>query len=71
MGEGYFIGEIDPLLNEGPLGKLTTTLIAIKDTDAFVIDKAHLLHFFKKNLGVLLKINYLKYFGPSSDNILN
>lgn len=48
MGEGYFIGEIDALLNEGPLGRLTTTLIAIKDTDAFVIDKAHLLHFFKK-----------------------
>ncbi|KRX03433.1 Cyclic nucleotide-binding protein [Pseudocohnilembus persalinus] len=64
MGEGYFIGEIDALLNEGVHGKLTTTLISLKKTEAFIIDKHMLLNFFKKNLGVLLKINYLKCFGP-------
>ena len=55
MGQGYFIGEIDPLVNDG---KLTTSLISLKPTEVFVIDKNDLVHFFKKNLGVLLKINY-------------
>lgn len=64
MGEGFFIGEIDALLNDGPQGKLTTTLISLKPTEALIIDKINLIHFFKKNLGILLKLNYLKYFGP-------
>ena len=59
MGEGYFIGEIDCIINDKPL---TTSLISLKLTEVFLIDKAELLHFFKKNLGILLKINYYKYF---------
>jgi hypothetical protein len=59
MGEGYFIGEIDCLLNEKPL---STSLISLKPTEVFLIDKQDMLSFFKKNLGILLKINYLKYF---------
>lgn len=59
-----FLGEIDALLNNGDKGKLTTTLISLKPTEALLIDKTHLIHFFKKNLGILLKLNYLKYFGP-------
>lgn len=59
MGEGYFIGEIEALLNDTPL---TTTLISIKSTEVFIIDKNDLVSFFKNNLGILLKLNYLKYF---------
>lgn len=59
MGEGYFIGEIDCIINDKPL---TTSLISLKLSEVFLIDKVELLHFFKKNLGILLKINYLKYF---------
>lgn len=59
MGAGIFIGEIDPLVNDD---KLTTTLISLKPTELFIIDKNDLLNFFKKNLGILLKINYKKFF---------
>ncbi|EAR94504.2 cyclic nucleotide-binding domain protein (macronuclear) [Tetrahymena thermophila SB210] len=59
MGEGFFIGEIDSLVNDKPL---TTTLISLKPTEVFIVDKNDLVSFFKKNLGILLKLNYLKYF---------
>lgn len=59
MGEAYFIGEIDSILNNKCL---TTSLISIKPSEVFIIDKSDLLHFFKINLGLLLKINYKKYF---------
>ena len=59
MGEGFFIGEIDALVNDKPL---TTTLISLKPTEVFIVDKNDLVTFFKKNLGILQKLNYLKYF---------
>jgi hypothetical protein len=36
MGEGIFIGEIEAIVNDE---KLTTTLISLKPTDVFLIDK--------------------------------
>ena len=67
MGEATFIGEVEvklkiifqPLVNDG---KLTTSLICLKPTEVFIIDKIDLMHFFNKNLGVLFNINRLKYF---------
>lgn len=59
MGEGTFIGEIDNLVNNSTL---TTTVISLKPTAVFLVDKLDLIHFFKKNLGILLKLNYKKYF---------
>lgn len=59
MSEGAFIGEIDCLVNDKPL---TTTLISLKPTEVFIVDKTDLVSFFKKNLGILLKLNYLKFF---------
>ncbi|EGR29106.1 hypothetical protein IMG5_162900 [Ichthyophthirius multifiliis] len=59
ISEGYFVGEIDSLVNDKPL---TTTLISLKPTEVFVVDKQDLVRFFKKNLGILLQLNYLKFF---------
>lgn len=59
MSEGFFIGEMDSLVNDKPL---TTTLISLKPTEVFIVDKTDLVSFFKKNLGILLKLNFLKFF---------
>jgi len=59
MKKGAFICEVNNITRNK---EFSTSLLALENSEVFLINRQDLLYFFKKNLGILLRLTDKKVF---------
>ena len=56
---GTFFGEINCIMSSQPL---STSIIALKESQIFIVEKSELMDFFNQNPGLFMQFSNMKYF---------